>query len=64
MTHPAEDADPARRRPRVVRRGLRMVLDAEPDLEVVAEAGDGAEAVGRRSRATSTWRSSTSRCRA
>ena len=31
----------------VVRRGLRMVLDAEPDLEVVAEAGDGAEAVGR-----------------
>jgi DNA-binding NarL/FixJ family response regulator len=31
----------------VVRRGLRMVLDAEPDLEVVAEAGDGAEAVER-----------------
>jgi DNA-binding NarL/FixJ family response regulator len=29
----------------VVRRGLRMVLDAEPDLKVVAEAGDGAEAV-------------------
>jgi DNA-binding NarL/FixJ family response regulator len=29
----------------VVRRGLRMVLDAQPDLEVVAEAGDGAEAV-------------------
>jgi DNA-binding NarL/FixJ family response regulator len=29
----------------IVRRGLRMVLDAEPDLEVVAEAGDGAEAV-------------------
>jgi DNA-binding NarL/FixJ family response regulator len=29
----------------VVRRGLRMVLDAEPDLEVVAEADDGAEAV-------------------
>lgn len=29
----------------VVRRGLRMVLDSEPDLEVVAEAGDGAEAV-------------------
>jgi DNA-binding NarL/FixJ family response regulator len=28
----------------VVRRGLRLVLDAEPDLEVVAEAGDGAEA--------------------
>ncbi|HLJ02054.1 MAG TPA: response regulator transcription factor [Solirubrobacteraceae bacterium] len=31
----------------VVRRGLRMVLDAEPDLEVVAEADDGAEAVTR-----------------
>jgi DNA-binding NarL/FixJ family response regulator len=29
----------------MVRRGLRMVLDAEPDLEVIAEAGDGAEAV-------------------
>ncbi|HEU0024688.1 MAG TPA: response regulator transcription factor [Thermoleophilaceae bacterium] len=31
----------------VVRRGLRHVLDAEPDLEVVAEVGDGAEAVER-----------------
>jgi DNA-binding NarL/FixJ family response regulator len=31
----------------VVRRGLRLVLDAEPDLEVVAEVGDGAEAVRR-----------------
>jgi DNA-binding NarL/FixJ family response regulator len=31
----------------VVRRGLRLVLDAEPDLRVVAEAGDGAEAVER-----------------
>jgi DNA-binding NarL/FixJ family response regulator len=29
----------------MVRRGLRMVLDAEPDLSVIAEAGDGAEAV-------------------
>ncbi len=29
----------------VVRRGLCMVLDSEADLEVVAEAGDGAEAV-------------------
>jgi DNA-binding NarL/FixJ family response regulator len=29
----------------VVRRGLRLVLDGEPDLEVVAEAGDGAEAL-------------------
>ena len=31
----------------VVRRGLRLVLDAEPDLRVVAEASDGAEAVDR-----------------
>jgi DNA-binding NarL/FixJ family response regulator len=29
----------------VVRRGLRFVLDAQPDLEVVAEAADGAQAV-------------------
>jgi DNA-binding NarL/FixJ family response regulator len=29
----------------MVRRGLRLILDAEPDLEVVAEAGDGIEAV-------------------
>jgi DNA-binding NarL/FixJ family response regulator len=29
----------------VVRSGLRMVLDRQPDIEVVAEAGDGAEAV-------------------
>jgi DNA-binding NarL/FixJ family response regulator len=31
----------------VVRSGLRMVLEAEPDIEVIAEAGDGAEAVQR-----------------
>jgi DNA-binding NarL/FixJ family response regulator len=30
-----------------VRKGLRLVLDAEADLEVVAEVGDGAEAVQR-----------------
>jgi len=29
----------------MVRRGLRMVLDAQPDLTVVAEAGDGVEAI-------------------
>ena len=31
----------------VVVRGLRIVLDAQPDLEVAAEAGDGDEAVRR-----------------
>jgi DNA-binding NarL/FixJ family response regulator len=29
----------------IVRRGLRLVMDREPDLDVVAEAADGAEAV-------------------
>jgi DNA-binding NarL/FixJ family response regulator len=29
----------------LVRRGVRMILDNEPDLEVVGEAGDGAEAI-------------------
>jgi DNA-binding NarL/FixJ family response regulator len=29
----------------MVRRGLRHILDAEPDLEVVAEAGDGRQAL-------------------
>jgi DNA-binding NarL/FixJ family response regulator len=31
----------------VVRTGLKLVLDAQPDLEVVSEAGNGAEAVER-----------------
>jgi DNA-binding NarL/FixJ family response regulator len=31
----------------IVRSGLRTVIDAQPDLEVVAEAEDGAEAVRR-----------------
>ncbi|MBX6769278.1 MAG: response regulator transcription factor [Actinomadura rubrobrunea] len=29
----------------LVRRGVRLILDNEPDLQVVAEAGDGAEAI-------------------
>jgi DNA-binding NarL/FixJ family response regulator len=29
----------------LVRAGLRMILETEPDIEVVAEAGDGAEGV-------------------
>ncbi len=31
----------------VVRRGLRMVLEVQPDMQVVAEVGDGAQAVER-----------------
>jgi DNA-binding NarL/FixJ family response regulator len=31
----------------VLRAGLRLLIDAQPDLEVVGEAGDGAEAVQR-----------------
>jgi DNA-binding NarL/FixJ family response regulator len=31
----------------LVRGGLRLILDAEPDIEVVAEAADGGEAVAR-----------------
>jgi DNA-binding NarL/FixJ family response regulator len=30
---------------RLVRQGLRLILESEPDIEVVAEAADGAEAV-------------------
>ena len=35
----------------LVRRGLRLILDAEPDLTVVAEAANGAEAVASASEA-------------
>ena len=31
----------------LVRRGVRLILDSEPDLTVVAEAADGAEAVAK-----------------
>lgn len=31
----------------LVRRGVRLILDAEPDLTVVAEAADGAEAIAK-----------------
>jgi DNA-binding NarL/FixJ family response regulator len=31
----------------VVRQGLRFILDSEPDLEVVAEASNGNDAIGR-----------------
>ena len=31
----------------LVRRGVRLILEQEPDLQVVAEAADGLEAVER-----------------
>ncbi|MFO7191465.1 response regulator transcription factor [Thermocrispum sp.] len=31
----------------LVRRGVRLILDGEPDLTVIAEAGDGAEALAK-----------------
>ncbi len=31
----------------LVRRGVRLILDGEPDLQVVAEAGNGAEAIAK-----------------
>ena len=46
----------------LVRRGVRLILDDEPDLTVVAEAGDGAEAIAGR-HTPPTWPSSTSPCR-
>ncbi|MFD9908301.1 response regulator [Streptomyces sp. NPDC059063] len=49
MTSPAPPAPPARillaDDHALVRRGVRLILDGEGDLGVVAEAGDGAEAV-------------------
>ena len=49
----------------LVRAGFRMILRAEPDIEVVGEAGDGAEAVSRaRERRRPTSCSWTSACRA
>ena len=35
----------------LVRTGFRLILAAEPGIEVVGEAGDGAEAVDARGRA-------------
>jgi DNA-binding NarL/FixJ family response regulator len=29
----------------IIRTGLRMILNAQPDIEVIGEAADGAEAV-------------------
>ena len=49
----------------IVRGGLRLLLDRQPDMEVVAEAEDGVEAF-EQALATQArpLRASTSRCRA
>jgi YesN/AraC family two-component response regulator len=39
----------------LIRAGLRAILDAEPDLEVVGEAADGAEVVPAAIRLRPTW---------
>ena len=39
----------------MIRVGLRMILDNEPDLAVVAEAADGLEAVKAAASARPTW---------
>ncbi len=39
----------------VMRTGLRLVLERQPDFEVVGEASDGREAVGLAHSITPTW---------
>ena len=38
----------------LIRKGLRMLLEAEPDLRVVGEAGDGSQALHRHAVSTPT----------
>ena len=46
-----------------VREGLKAILNAQSDMEVIGEATDGEAAVTRRARSIRTSSSSTSRCR-
>ncbi len=46
----------------LLRTGFRMILESEPDLEVVGEASDGAEAVTEFSGSAPTWCSWTCGC--
>ena len=39
----------------LVRAGFRMILEAEPDIEVVGEAADGREAVALARGSSPTW---------
>ena len=47
----------------VVREGLRSLIDAQPDLEVVGEASDGYPRADRPRNSSRTWWSWTSPCR-
>ena len=47
----------------LVRGGLRKIVDGEPDMQVVAEAADGLEAVEAARARSPTSRWSTSACR-
>ena len=48
----------------IVRSGLKMLIERQDGMHVVAEAEDGVEPSRPRSASTRTWRSSTCRCRA
>ena len=39
----------------IVRAGFRLLIDSEPDLSVLGEAADGAEAVAVARRTAPTW---------
>ncbi len=47
----------------IVRSGIRLLLERQPDIEVVAEAADGLRRASWPCASDPTWRSSTSRCR-
>ena len=47
----------------VVRRGVRDLLEAEPDITVVGEAGTASSALARIPRCGRTWRCWTCGCR-
>ena len=47
----------------IVRSGLRMLLERQPDIRVVGEAEDGVQALELAQAERPTWRCSTCRCR-